>query len=67
MQPKNKVVLFDLDGTLINSALSFHKIVNRLKAQENQDPVDFEVVRKYSSRGATLVLKVLFQRHQMKK
>lgn len=60
MQPKNKVVLFDLDGTLINSALSFHKIVNRLKAQENQDPVDFEVVRKYSSRGATLVLKNAF-------
>ena len=60
MQPKNKVVLFDLDGTLINSALSFHKIVNSLKATENQDSVDFEVVRKYSSRGATLVLKSAF-------
>ena len=60
MQPKNKVVLFDLDGTLINSGLSFLKIVNELKVKEGQSSVDFEIVRKYSSRGATLVLKNSF-------
>lgn len=60
MQPKNKVVLFDLDGTLINSGLSFLKIVNELKEKEGQSSVDFEIVRKYSSRGATLVLKNSF-------
>ena len=60
MQPKNKVVLFDLDGTLINSGLSFLKIVNELKEKEGQSYVDFEIVRKYSSRGATLVLKNSF-------
>ena len=46
MQQKNNAVLFDLDGTLINSGLSFLKIVNELKDSESQDHVDFEIVRK---------------------
>jgi len=60
MQPKNSAVLFDLDGTLINSGLSFLKIVNELKGKESQDPVNFEIVREFSSRGASLVLKNAF-------
>ena len=60
MPPKSKTVLFDLDGTLINTGLSFLKIVNELKEREGEEPVDFEVVRKFSSRGATLVLKNSF-------
>ena len=60
MQPKNNAVLFDLDGTLINSGLSFLKIVNELKEGESQDHVNFEIVRKFSSRGASLVLKNAF-------
>ena len=60
MQPKNNAVLFDLDGTLINSALSFLKIVNELRDSESQDPVNFEIVREFSSRGASLVLKNAF-------
>ena len=53
MQPKNKVVLFDLDGTLINSGLSFLKIVNELKEKEGQSSVDFEIVRNH--RGCSLI------------
>ena len=60
MQPKNNAVLFDLDGTLINSGLSFLKIVNELKLEESQDPVNFEIVREFSSRGASLILKNAF-------
>ena len=60
MQPKNSAVLFDLDGTLINSGLSFLKIVNELKEKESQDPVSFQNVREFSSRGASLVLKNAF-------
>ena len=60
MQPKNSAVLFDLDGTLINSGLSFLKIVNELKEKESQDPVSFQIVREFSSRGASLVLKNAF-------
>ena len=60
MQPKNSAVLFDLDGTLINSGLSFLKIVNELKVEESQDPVNFQTVREFSSRGASLILKNAF-------
>tara|TARA_Y100000816_G_scaffold66338_1_gene44059 strand:+ start:688 stop:1335 length:648 start_codon:yes stop_codon:yes gene_type:complete len=60
MQPKNSAVLFDLDGTLINSGLSFLKIVNELKVEESQDPVNFQIVREFSSRGASLILKNAF-------
>ena len=60
MQPKNSAVLFDLDGTLINSGLSFLKIINELKVEESQDPVNFEIVREFSSRGASLILKNAF-------
>ena len=60
MQPKNNALLFDLDGTLINSGLSFLKIVNELKENESQAPVNFEIVREFSSRGASLILKNAF-------
>ena len=60
MQEKNSAILFDLDGTLLNSGLSFHKIVNQLKKEINQEEVPFEKVRKYSSRGASLILKNSF-------
>ena len=60
MQEKNSAILFDLDGTLLNSGLSFHKIVNQLKKEINQEEVPFERVRKYSSRGASLILKNSF-------
>tara|TARA_B100001250_G_scaffold125036_1_gene106303 strand:- start:90 stop:737 length:648 start_codon:yes stop_codon:yes gene_type:complete len=60
MQEKNSAILFDLDGTLINSGLTFHKIVNQLKKEINQEEVPFEKVRKYSSRGASLILKNSF-------
>ena len=60
MQEKNSAVLFDLDGTLLNSGKTFHKIVNLLKKERRQDEVPFEKVRKYSSRGASLILKNSF-------
>ena len=60
MQQKNKSVLFDLDCTLLHSGLTFHKIVNQLKENEGEPLVDFEPVREFSSRGATLILKNCF-------
>ena len=60
MQEKNSAILFDLDGTLLNSGLTFHKIVNQLKKEINQEEVPFEKVRKYASRGASLILKNSF-------
>ena len=53
MLHKNKAAIFDLDGTLLNTGLTFHAIVNELKLELNEALVDFEPVRKFSSRGAT--------------
>ena len=61
MPHKNKAAIFDLDGTLLNTGLTFHTIVNELKLELNEALVDFEPVRKFSSRGATLILKNCFK------
>ena len=61
MPNKNKAAIFDLDGTLLNTGLTFHTIVNELKSELNEALVDFEPVRKFSSRGATLILKNCFK------
>ena len=52
MPEKNKALIFDLDGTLLNSAINFHKIVNELKSEKGQKGSAFDDVRKFSSRGA---------------
>jgi phosphoglycolate phosphatase-like HAD superfamily hydrolase len=31
MQEKNRAAVFDLDGTLLDSGITFHRIVNELK------------------------------------
>ena len=61
MPKKNKALIFDLDGTLLNSAVNFHKIVNELKSEKGQKDSSFDEVRKFSSRGAYLVLKNCFK------
>ena len=48
MRRRDKAVIFDLDGTLLNSGLTFHKIVNILKLELNEEPIEFESVRKFS-------------------
>ena len=59
--PKNcNTAIFDLDGTLLNTGVTFHEIVNELKTELGESSVDFESVRKFSSRGATLILKNCF-------
>ena len=63
MPHKNKAAIFDLDGTLLNTGLTFHTIVNELKSELNESLVDFEPVRKFSSRGATLILKNCFKEY----
>lgn len=60
MQEKNRAAVFDLDGTLLDSGITFHRIVNELKNKLGQSEVDYELVRKYSSRGASLILKNCF-------
>ena len=61
MPEKSKAFIFDLDGTLLNSAINFHKIVNELKSEKGQKDSPFDDVRKFSSRGAYLILKNCFK------
>ena len=60
MQEKNKAAVFDLDWTLLDSGVTFHRIVNELKNELDESEVNYELVRKYSSRGASLILRNCF-------
>ena len=64
MRRRDKAVIFDLDGTLLNSGLTFHKIVNILKLELNEEPIEFESVRKFSSRGASPVSYTHLRAHE---
>lgn len=47
-----KAVLFDLDGTLLDTAPDFILCVNRLRASHQQPPLAAEVIRAQVSNGA---------------
>jgi 2-phosphoglycolate phosphatase len=55
-----KALLFDLDGTLIDSAPDFVSILNRLRAEEQKDPVDEVAVRAVLSEGSPKMIEVAF-------
>lgn len=47
-----KLFLFDLDGTLIDTAPTLVRAVNRVLEEEHHSPLPFEVLRPYASQGA---------------
>ena len=51
MVSNDRVVLFDLDGTLIDTAPEMHLSMNALLAEEGLDPLPYESVRPYVSNG----------------
>lgn len=54
--PTRAAVLFDLDGTLLDSALDFHAIVNALLIEHNRSPVTYEFLKSEVSEGARAML-----------
>lgn len=54
-------VLFDLDGTLIDTAPDFHWVINALLKEEGRPPVSFEFLRRYVSNGARAMVGAAFQ------
>lgn len=48
----NANIVFDLDGTLIDSAPDIHGIANTLLLERGLDPVDIPTVRSFIGRGA---------------
>jgi phosphoglycolate phosphatase len=55
-----KAVLFDLDGTLIDSAPQLVGALNQLRQQYNLSPIPFLVGRPFASHGAAGLLKAGF-------
>ena len=57
-------VLFDLDGTLIDTAADFHYVINLLLAEHNQLPVSYEHLRKHVSNGARAMVGAAFNKSE---
>ncbi|MEO8161113.1 MAG: phosphoglycolate phosphatase [Arenimonas sp.] len=54
------LVLFDLDGTLVDSAVDLLNALNQLAARESHAPATLEAVRPVVSKGARAMLAVAF-------
>ena len=55
------LVLFDLDGTLLDSARDLHAAMNVLLSQKSEPPIAFEAFRPVVSKGARAMLKQSFR------
>ncbi len=53
-------VLFDLDGTLLDTAPDFHAAVNRLRREEGLTEISYELIRKTVSNGAAGLISTAF-------
>ncbi|SIT08646.1 HAD family hydrolase [Neptunomonas antarctica] len=57
---KPEAVLFDLDGTLLDTAPDFHWVINQLLAEHNLPEQPYAELRKQVSNGANAMLKAAF-------
>jgi phosphoglycolate phosphatase len=56
-----KAVLFDLDGTLLDTAPDFFTVLNQLRKEEGLAPLPFSEIRKTVSHGARALITLGFQ------
>jgi len=49
---KLKAILFDLDGTLVDSALSIGSVLNQMRLERNLSPLEIQKYREWVSLGA---------------
>ena len=59
-----KAVLFDLDGTLIDTAPDMAASLNQILKQEGLDSLSLEMIRPHVSRGGLAMTKLAFERHR---
>ncbi|MGB1579930.1 MAG: HAD family hydrolase [Nevskiales bacterium] len=55
-----RCVLFDLDGTLVDTAPDLVGSLNHLLVQNNKDPIAYEIARPFASAGSRGLLKLGF-------
>jgi len=60
-QPQFDAVLFDLDGTLVDTAPDFISVVNLLRQEENLSPLGDDAIRKQVSNGARALITLAFE------
>jgi phosphoglycolate phosphatase len=53
-------VLFDLDGTLLDTAPDMARALNQLRREGSREPLPFEAIRQYVSHGATALVRLAF-------
>ena len=60
MNPQIKAVLFDLDGTLLDTAGDMMEALNKLRAEENREALSYEAVRCQVSHGGHALVRLGF-------
>lgn len=55
-----RAVLFDLDGTLLDTAPDFQRIINEIGNLHGRPPVTLPLVRQHASEGARAMLRLAF-------
>ena len=58
-----EAVLFDLDGTLIDTAPDMGGALNNLLIEENHEPISLEIIRPYVSQGGLVLTRLGFSGH----
>ncbi|MGY8869713.1 MAG: HAD-IA family hydrolase [Pseudomonadales bacterium] len=58
---KPEAVLFDLDGTLLDTAPDFHWVINQLLSENSLPAQPYAELRKHVSNGANAMLKAAFE------
>ena len=53
-------LLFDLDGTLVDTARDFHQILNTMRGEQNLPPVPYELIRSCTSDGTAAMINAAF-------
>lgn len=60
MTKKIRAVMFDLDGTLLDTAPDFIVVVNKLRAEYQQQPLAADVIRACVSNGSKALIRLAF-------
>ncbi|WP_207063737.1 HAD-IA family hydrolase [Motiliproteus sp. SC1-56] len=58
--PPNTAILFDLDGTLLDTAPDFARILNEMRAEEGLSPLPYPQIREVVSDGAAAMIQAGF-------
>ena len=58
-----EAILFDLDGTLIDTAPDMGGALNNLLIEENLAPLSLQAIRPYVSQGGLVLTKLGFSQH----